>query len=309
MNAKIISVMTAAVLALSLAGCSGKKDKDKDSSEKKLTVDEKLAADEKNKVMNGYIIINSENDYPDEIKELRFVTAGSEENSYNVSDISGNVLFTFTSESSVTPYYTEGMAPFEKDGLWGFVDINGKVVADPRFDSVGDFNNGSCPVTFGGEEYFIDKDGNVTEDKRYEGMSVNEEDIKAKMHNEKLSLYRFTGKYARVAMDAGGSTLYGYCDKNGEVQMFSDYTAAYDFNNGYALVTVGGETYFIDEDFNRVTGDLTADGFGQTPCFFASTNKSTQYIFSEGYLVANESTDGVPKTSVVKLTPENYSKS
>jgi hypothetical protein len=38
--------------------------------------------------------------------------------------------------------FHEGLAKIQQQGLWGFADLDGKIVIEPRFRSVGDFSNG-----------------------------------------------------------------------------------------------------------------------------------------------------------------------
>ena len=42
--------------------------------------------------------------------------------------------------------FNEGLAPIEKDGKWGFIDKNGKVVIEPQFGEVGQFSEGLASV-------------------------------------------------------------------------------------------------------------------------------------------------------------------
>lgn len=47
------------------------------------------------------------------------------------------------------------------DGQWSFLDENGKFIAKPEFDNVGDFSEGLARVGLNGKWGFIDKSGKI----------------------------------------------------------------------------------------------------------------------------------------------------
>lgn len=56
----------------------------------------------------------------------------------------------------VKPFNDETYAAVEKDGKWGFVDVNGKMVIKPQFNDARSFSNGLAAVKQGGLWGFID---------------------------------------------------------------------------------------------------------------------------------------------------------
>ena len=90
--------------------------------------DNKLLENPKNIAGNGYIIINDEADYPDFIKDLRYVEK-IDDDLYSVRDFADNEIFTFESEK-YTLCFSEGISHFCKDGKWGFVDLDGNVIIE-----------------------------------------------------------------------------------------------------------------------------------------------------------------------------------
>ena len=301
MKGRIFTLLLAAAMMLSAGGCSEKKG---DKEEKKST-EQQMMEDDQTVTKNGYIVVGNRDYFPAEFDDIRVVKNGSEEGTYEVFNVYGDELFQVTSEEY--PVFTEGVAAVCVGGLWGFIDKDGKTISEPKFTAAGEYFGGSCPVTFNGEELFIDKAGNVTEDKRYEGMSVTLEELKNTIGNPKSTIYPFTGSYARFVMDAGGQVVYGYADKAGKLRVMSSATEAYDFYEGYALIVEKEDMYFINEKFERVTGNLMADGYSRQSFFIPSSENSRQYIFKDGCLAANVSNDGVSaEVKLFKLSPDLY---
>ena len=56
--------------------------------------------------------------------------------------------------------FTEGVAPFAKNGKFGFVDIDGNEVIKPQYDEASSFRNGLAAVRQGNTAYIIDKQEN-----------------------------------------------------------------------------------------------------------------------------------------------------
>jgi hypothetical protein len=51
--------------------------------------------------------------------------------------------------------YSEGVGPFVKDKMWGYVDLSENVVIFPKFEHAGDFESGIAPVRLNGKCFFI----------------------------------------------------------------------------------------------------------------------------------------------------------
>lgn len=57
--------------------------------------------------------------------------------------------------------FNEGLAKYEQNGLWGFVDKQGKIVIRPQFRAVGGFYQGRAVVQIANKNWgYIDKSGN-----------------------------------------------------------------------------------------------------------------------------------------------------
>ncbi|MCU0231682.1 MAG: WG repeat-containing protein, partial [Acidobacteria bacterium] len=56
--------------------------------------------------------------------------------------------------------FTDGLAWFELDDRYGFVDKNGKIAINPQFDEAKPFENGLAHVKLGrGQWGYVDKTG------------------------------------------------------------------------------------------------------------------------------------------------------
>ena len=56
-------------------------------------------------------------------------------------------------------FFSEGLAPVEKNGKWGFIDKNGNVIISFLYDEVKSMNNGVAKVKLNGKWGFINSSG------------------------------------------------------------------------------------------------------------------------------------------------------
>lgn len=257
-NAKRISALAAAVIsaAFMMTSC-GSNDS---SEEKSVNISSEandysyLLSDPDNVVGKGYVVLHDEEDYPNELKDLRFVHGKGK--TYTVTDFYGNEVFSGTSD--MTPMFCEGLAAYrDENGLMGYMDIDGNTVITPKYTYAEAFCNGSALVKTDDEEFYIDMDGNKTQDHRYDGYEGS---------FDEYDYYRaFTGKYL-VAMkrSAEGGYIYSYLDKNGKAYEYSDSSYISSFQNGYAIIDKDGYPCVIDENMNIVAnlGDYEDPMYG-----------------------------------------------
>jgi WG containing repeat len=57
--------------------------------------------------------------------------------------------------------------PIEQNGKWGYIDLSGKTIIDPRFDAANEFSEGFAAIEIKGKWGFIDEDGKTVVDARY----------------------------------------------------------------------------------------------------------------------------------------------
>lgn len=61
----------------------------------------------------------------------------------------------------------DGLAPARNDGLWGFVDCNGKIVVPFKYEWTNDFANGIAPVKLNNKYAFINIKGELVTKFKY----------------------------------------------------------------------------------------------------------------------------------------------
>ncbi|MBN2363453.1 WG repeat-containing protein [candidate division WOR-3 bacterium] len=70
----------------------------------------------------------------------------------------------------------EGLARVKKNGLWGFIDLDGADIIPPQYVSVYGFTEGFAGVCNEDEWFFIDKKGRKINDEKYDYVGVFSED-------------------------------------------------------------------------------------------------------------------------------------
>ena len=194
--------------------------------------------------------------------------------------------------------FSEGLAPFYKDGLWGFIDKQGNEVISAQYKSVKHFSEGFAAVEKGNQHFvYIDKRGQVVLEKT-SGLVFNwNDDVfpirkmefswAGSFHNGlarvecsgKKGLIDKSGKFTRIKFDSfnefseglavfsiNNYTVCGYVDINLKVVIKPQFINAGDFHNGRAVVYLGNKAGFID-----TTGRVVI------PCQFDNAS-----AFSEG---------------------------
>lgn len=79
-------------------------------------------------------------------------------------DKSGEIIIPIECEDLKLPF-SEGLCAFRENGKWGFLEMYGRVVIEPRFDAVIEpFKNGKALVENFQETFFIDRSGKTVFD-------------------------------------------------------------------------------------------------------------------------------------------------
>jgi len=133
--------------------------------------------------------------------------------------------------------FSEGLAPFRKDGKWGLLNRKGKVIMEPRFADIGPFSHGRAVVRVGaqdswgiGKRGFIDTTGNV---------------VIEPVYNEALE---FSDGLAAVNLQ-GVYGQWGYIDPQGRMVIEPQFHRAFSFYDGLAraMPKDGGGFGLIDK--------------------------------------------------------------
>ncbi|NLE30363.1 MAG: WG repeat-containing protein [Phycisphaerae bacterium] len=129
--------------------------------------------------------------------------------------------------------FSEGMAPVKVGGItgkWGFIDKQGNLVINPRYESVGEFSNGLAAVEVDGRWGYIDKKGSSVIKPQF-GQA-------GKFSDEGL---------ARVKTGGWIGGRFGYIDKQGAYVVSPQFNDAGDFTQGLARVKVDDDWGYIDK--------------------------------------------------------------
>lgn len=126
--------------------------------------------------------------------------------------------------------FESGVIIGNKNGLYGVMDINGNLIVEPLYDSIGDFYEGFAVVYKDGKAGYINSAGRVI----VEPVWADAQD--------------FSDSAAAVKDDNG---LWGFIDKDGKTLISCKYENASSFANGYAAVLEDDIVYIIDKSGNR----------------------------------------------------------
>jgi len=123
----------------------------------------------------------------------------------------------------------EGLAAVKSNILWGYMDINGKIVIPQKYNTVTDFNNGYAIVSNKEGIFIIDKQGNE---------KIVKSDFKIK------SFKKFSEEMAVINV----KDKFGFLNTEGTIQIEPKYITVGHFENGVAWVrTRDNKVGFIDK--------------------------------------------------------------
>ncbi|MEE3608364.1 WG repeat-containing protein [Avibacterium paragallinarum] len=147
-----------------------------------------------------------------------------------------------TTVSSPKKFY-EGLAAYEENGLWGFVNTQNQIVIPAQFAYAGRFSQGRAAVKSNKNQLwgFIDRSGRYVIAPAYHCLGYFSAEGLAGV---------YLGGYISNGQCVGGK--WGYMDKNGNWVINPVLDDATRFSKGKAKVTYKGHTGFIDRYGNWV---------------------------------------------------------
>jgi hypothetical protein len=162
--------------------------------------------------------------------------------------------------------FSEGLAPVEADGKFGFIDTQGAFRIPPAFDFAGGFACGRAPVLLSGKWGYMDVTGRMAVPAVYDWAGP------------------FSEGLAPVATEEG----YGYIDSNGAAAGPLRFTDARPYSGGYAAVRLGdgesGAWGFVDRQGGLAIPPL----FNDVPAGFseglAVVKMENERPFRAGYI-------------------------
>lgn len=230
----------------------------------------------------NYGIINREKDA---ITDFEYFNVWGDESSIlvmdhnkkiSILDCEGNLISEETYDEAELFY--EDLAAVQKDGKWGFIDREGKLIIDCQYDNVcGGFSNGLAAVEKEGIWRYINTDGEWVFDMLFENAHAFSGGLAAVMQNGVWGFINLDGKtviegqfaeagdfregLAAVCKEIDGVRQWGYIDQDGKVCIhFQPYDIVEgkifmmrNFHNGYAIIT---DTFYclIDKNGQCVLG-------------------------------------------------------
>ncbi len=147
-------------------------------------------------------------------------------NKYGFVDYNGKIVIQPKYEYASN--FVEGLAAVKIiNGKWGFIDKKGKIIIKPQYEWASDFSDGMCAVQISGKWGFINKSGDLV--------------IKAK--------YNWAGIFksnSHVACVTNSKNKYGVIDKNGKVVIDFLSEGLLNFNNNVSIFQKQGLCGLID---------------------------------------------------------------
>lgn len=168
--------------------------------------------------------------------------------------------------------FCEGYAAVEFKGLWGFINASGTEIVEPKYSDVHDFSEGLAAVKIKGKWGFIDSTGT---------MVIKNDFNKVGTFSDGKVWFRVNGKY-------------GYLDKDGNKIINPQYTKAENFRNGQAIVKMKNSVGVINDSSEWVV----------KPAY----DKITQDDETGFYKVNKHGQIGLFDANGKKLTPVKYTK-
>lgn len=166
------------------------------------------------------------------------------------------------------------LQPAKIEGKFGYQDSQGRMVIEPQFDEVSDFQEGLAKVKLADNYAYINQTGEFVSEMFPEARHFSEGLAAVKLPHKALGLVPWGSKW-------------GYVDISGEVVIASQFDLAGDFTEGLGLVKVGNKYGYID-----TTGEIIiAPQFDGAKGFFGGLaqvkiGRKYSYIDKTGRLVS-----------------------
>ena len=148
--------------------------------------------------------------------------------------------------------FSEGRSIVHKDGKYGFIDREGRLVSELVFDDARHFQDGLATVKKEGKYACIDLSGNLCVG------FISEIPIVFHEGKAAVAIQRTDGnsggesdtqrdRYKRMRSDYEKGLLFGYIDRYGVFLIEPTYQEAHDFEDGLALTCKNGRFGFIND--------------------------------------------------------------
>ncbi|HRX49599.1 MAG TPA: WG repeat-containing protein [Spirochaetota bacterium] len=137
----------------------------------------------------------------------------------------------------------EELIPVKKDSKWGFININGTITIEPRFDYALSFSEGLACVQINNKWGYIDSTGQIIIEPQFD-------DIPGNFKEGLVRIAKFD-KEPALFPDSEIITTgskFGYADREGNIIIEPQYTQAEDFSEGLAAVKIEDKYGYINRE-------------------------------------------------------------
>ena len=155
--------------------------------------------------------------------------------------------------------FHEGIAFLIKDNKFGYINTQGEIIIEPKYEGTYDFHEGLGAFLLNDKFGFMNKEGEHIISNEYEDVADFSEGLCAVQKNGKWGYINNTGEivipfnfdvvrdfHQGFAAVSQGSNKVGYIDKNGDWLVEPEFYNALDFKNGYAIINKNGKLGFIN---------------------------------------------------------------
>jgi hypothetical protein len=162
--------------------------------------------------------------------------------------------------------FSANLAAVQVGRRWGYINRDGRIVIEPRFQLAGEFKGELATVMNQGTMMYINRHGEVVIPGPYEVASDFSEGVASVTADVRdgwfyidprgrpLFFRQFTicGPFSEGVARVLDGEKWGYIDKKGEWVVPAIYDEAFDFRSGLAVVRSGSEYWYIDKANTRI---------------------------------------------------------
>jgi len=186
----------------------------------------------------------------------------------------------------------------KKNMKYGFIDITGKIIIEPKFDDAWEFKDEVAAVSLNKKWGFINKQGTVIIQPQYEIVLNFFDGLAAVLLNKKWGYIDKNGNMViNTQFDMSGSPgfmeglavvkqnqKYGYINMQGDFVIKPEYDDAFPFKDGFATVGYGDHIRGIKFGLINKKGEKVIDFKYDSPLFFHEGLTEVQVNDLYGYM-------------------------
>jgi len=169
------------------------------------------------------------------------------EKGWGLVDISGHILFKNDIRFEQIIGYNEGFIGVKIDGLYGFIDLNGKLRIANRYEGINLFNDGLANIKILGKWGCVNKIEDIVVQPYYDQIDAFENGLAIARKNNRFGILDGNGKhiiefeYDSIYRIQNGNFIcvlnqkFGLINNMGEIMFYPKYDSILDLNNGFVI--------------------------------------------------------------------------